>query len=78
MHDHQALLHDGTAGRFVNLIQGFLYNCKVSKRPEQLIRMESIDLKSASVNGYIAEFLKEIDRSFLNPDFDSYDLLLIH
>lgn len=37
--------------------------------------MASVDLKSASVNSYIAEFLKEIDKSFLDPNFDSYDLL---
>ena len=34
--------------------------------------MPTVDIKSESINNYIAEFLKEIDSSFLNPEFNTY------
>lgn len=34
--------------------------------------MADVDIKTQSIKNYMAEFLKEIDSSFLNPNFDSY------
>ena len=34
--------------------------------------MSDIDITAQSIDSYLKEFLKEIDSSFLNPDFDSY------
>lgn len=36
------------------------------------LHMPTVDIKSESINNYIAEFLKEIDSSFLNPEFNTY------
>lgn len=37
--------------------------------------MASVDLKSTSVSNYINEFLGEINKCFLNPDFDTYTVI---
>ena len=37
--------------------------------------MPTVDIKSDSINNYIAEFLKEIDSSFLNPEFNTYNVI---
>lgn len=37
-----------------------------------IFTMSAVDLKTQSINNYMAEFLKEIDLTFLNPDFDSF------
>ena len=37
--------------------------------------MVTADAKSESVNGAIKDFLREIDSSFLDPDFNTYALL---
>lgn len=39
------------------------------------LHMPTVDIKSDSINNYIAEFLKEIDSSFLNPEFNTYNVI---
>ena len=34
--------------------------------------MAEVDLKAESVNNYIVEFLQEIDKQFLDPNFSTY------
>ena len=34
--------------------------------------MPTLDIKTESINNYYAEFLKEIDKIFLNPEFNTY------
>ena len=34
-------------------------------------KMAEVDLKAESVNGYIKEFLQEIDHRFLDPEFST-------
>ena len=37
--------------------------------------MPDVDMKAESVNNYIKEFLKEIDSAFLDPNFNTFDIL---
>lgn len=40
-----------------------------------LLEMPDVDMKAESVNNYIKEFLKEIDSAFLDPNFNTFDML---
>ena len=40
-----------------------------------LLEMPDVDIKAESVNNYIKEFLKEIDSAFLDPNFNTFDIL---
>ena len=40
-----------------------------------LLEMPDVDMKAESVNNYIKEFLKEIDSAFLDPNFNTFDIL---
>ena len=40
-----------------------------------LLEMPDVDMKAESVNNYIKEFLKVIDSAFLDPNFNTFDIL---
>lgn len=61
-----------TDGRFARRVHVFLQISCILSRFGESIRMASVDLKSTSVSNYISEFLGEINKCFLNPDFDTY------